>query len=306
MALMLTQVELPGGTVVSYLADSKGRRVSKRVDGVKVQGFLYQNALKPVVELDGNNNIVARFVYGSKSHVPDYMLKGGQTYRIISDHLGSVRLVVNSSTGTVAQRLDYDEYGVIINDSHPGFQPFAYAGGLYDVDTGLVRFGARDYDASVGRWLQSDPIGLKGGINTYAYVGGNPISFVDPFGLLRYNAPAPRTVPVAGATGAALQCVETCLQGRTNNPSLDLLITGGAETTGHSRNSHHSRGEACDIAGPNTNDVSTPDVMACATECGFGAGQYEQFPNNPNRDHCHLQLTPGNGVPALPAATGAQ
>ncbi len=84
---------------------------------------------------------------------------------------------------TVAQRLDYDEYGVVINDSHPGFQPFAYAGGLYDVDTGLVRFGARDYDASVGRWLQSDPIGLNGGWNTYAYVRGNPISRIDPLGL---------------------------------------------------------------------------------------------------------------------------
>jgi len=83
----------------------------------------------------------------------------------------------------VAQRLDYDEYGVVINDSHPGFQPFAYAGGLYDVDTGLVRFGARDYDASVGRWLQSDPIGLNGGWNTYAYVRGNPISRIDPLGL---------------------------------------------------------------------------------------------------------------------------
>ena len=110
------------------------------------------------------------------------MLKDGQTYRLISDHLGSVRLVINSSTGTVAQRLDYDEYGNVLNDSNPGFQPFAYAGGLYDVDTGLVRFGARDYDVAVGRWVQSDPIGLRGGLNTYAYVRGNPIMYVDPTG----------------------------------------------------------------------------------------------------------------------------
>ena len=150
---------------------------------MKVQGFLYQDKLNPVAELDGASNIVARFVYGTKGHVPDFMLKDGQTYRLISDHLGSVRLVINSSTGTVAQRLDYDEYGNVLNDSNPGFQPFAYAGGLYDVDTGLVRFGARDYDAAVGRWIQSDPIGLNGGLNIYLYVSADPINYIDPLGL---------------------------------------------------------------------------------------------------------------------------
>jgi RHS repeat-associated protein len=206
-------ISLPSrrATIVSYLADSKGRRVSKRVDGVKVQGFLYQDAPNPVAELDGNNAIVARFVYGSKSHVPDYMFKEGQTYRIISDHLGSVRLVVNSSTGTVAQRLDYDEYGVVINDSQPGFQPFAYAGGLYDVDTGLVRFGMRDYDASVGRWVQSDPIGLMGGLNTYAYVGGNPINYIDPLGLANISIGLRGGIfeGTVGAAGAVTGGVDT-------------------------------------------------------------------------------------------------
>lgn len=127
------------------------------------------------------------------------------------------------------------------------------------------------------------------------------MSFSDPLGLVRYNAPAPRTVPVTGDTLTALQCVEVCLQGSTNNPTLDLLITGGAETSGHSRRSHHSRGEACDIAGPRHNPVDTADVLTCAAQCGFGAGQFERFPSSPNRDHWHLQLTPGNGVPALPA-----
>jgi RHS repeat-associated protein len=152
------------------------------------------------------------------------------TYRIISDHLGSVRLVVNSSTGTVAQRLDYDGYGVVINDSQPGFQPFAYAGGIYDVDTGLVRFGARDYDATVGRWIQSDPIGLNGGLNTYAYVNGNPIGYTNPDGRLL----VPAAQCAAGFVGGYL-AADAYIQaqnerdgikkppglGDTNNPLVD-------------------------------------------------------------------------------------
>jgi RHS repeat-associated protein len=78
--------------------------------------------------------------------------KGGVTYRLITDQVGSVRLVMNTSTGAVAERVDYDEFGNVLADSAPGTQPFGFAGGLYDRDTGLVRFGARDYDPSTGRW----------------------------------------------------------------------------------------------------------------------------------------------------------
>lgn len=72
-------------------------------------------------------------------------------YRFITDHLGSVRLVANAETGQVVQRMDYDAFGRVLNAVNPGFQPFGFAGGLYDDDTGLVRFGARDYDAYSGR-----------------------------------------------------------------------------------------------------------------------------------------------------------
>jgi len=71
-------------------------------------------------------------------------------------------LVVNSETGAIAQRMRYDEYGQVLEDTNPGFQPFGYAGGLYDPDSGLVRFGARDYDAEIERWLAKDPIGFGG------------------------------------------------------------------------------------------------------------------------------------------------
>jgi RHS repeat-associated protein len=60
--------------------------------------------------------------------------------------------------GTPAQRIDYDELGRVLADSNPGFQPFGFAGGLHDVDTGLVRFGARDYGAVMGRRASKDPV----------------------------------------------------------------------------------------------------------------------------------------------------
>jgi RHS repeat-associated protein len=108
----------------------------------------------------------------------------GTTYRLITDHLGSVRLVVNVADGTVVQRLDYDAFGRVLNDTSPGFQPFGFAGGLYDADTGLVRFGVRDYDAYAGRWTAKDPISFKGGsANLYVYASNDPLNRIDPTGL---------------------------------------------------------------------------------------------------------------------------
>jgi RHS repeat-associated protein len=116
--------------------------------------------------------------------VPDYLVKAGVIYRLVLDQLGSVRLVVNSADGTIIQRLDYDEFGRVTQNTNPGFQPFGFAGGLYDSDTELVRFGARDYDAGPGRWLARDPIGFRGGDpDLFSYAGNDPVSNRDPTGL---------------------------------------------------------------------------------------------------------------------------
>ncbi|MCZ7591292.1 MAG: RHS repeat-associated core domain-containing protein [Kiritimatiellae bacterium] len=112
------------------------------------------------------------------------MMTTGNVYRIITDHLGSVRLVVDAQTGAVAQRMDYDEWGSVLEDTNPGFQPFGFAGGMYDPGTGLVRFGYRDYDPMTGRWLAKDPILFRGGqANLYLYCHGDPVNYIDPLGL---------------------------------------------------------------------------------------------------------------------------
>jgi RHS repeat-associated protein len=89
-----------------------------------------------------------------------------------------------NTTGQVAQRLEYDAWGQMVVDTNPGFQPFGFAGGLYDPQTGLLRFGARDYDPETGRWTTKDPILFAGGdTNVYAYVGNDPVNRFDPAGL---------------------------------------------------------------------------------------------------------------------------
>jgi RHS repeat-associated protein len=180
----LLTVGLPNGDLVEYLVDGMGRRVAKIKNGVLLKQWIYRDALKPVAELDGAGNLVAQFVYGAKSHVPDYVRRGGQTYRVVSDHLGSPRYVVNvANAGDVPLTASYTSFGEATGTGLD-WMPFGFAGGIYDDDSGLVRFGARDYDPNVGRWVSKDPIrfyGRQG--NFYVYVGNDPVNLNDPSGL---------------------------------------------------------------------------------------------------------------------------
>ncbi len=200
----LISVDLPGDVQIEYLIDGRDRRIGKKVNGQLAQGFLYEGQLNPVAELDGSGNIVSRFVYGEKANVPAYMIKGGATYRIISDHLGTPRLVVNVSTGVIAQRMDYDAWGNVLLDTNPGFQPFGFAGGIYDLYTGFTRFGTRDYDAETGRWTAKDSIGFLGGdTNLYGYVVSDPVNLADPSGRIIFSVAGAIIGAVASGAMAA-------------------------------------------------------------------------------------------------------
>ncbi len=216
---------LPDGTQITYLIDAANHRVGKNKNGQPVQRFLYAGGLLPVAELDASSAVTGVIVHGSKGNVPDYILRVNARYRIISDHLGSVRLVIDTSTGVIEQRMDYDEWGNVVLDTNPGFQPFGYAGGLYDSDTGLVRFGARDYDSELGKWTSSDPIGFQGSQgNLFLYAGADPLNSTDQTGLGSC---------ALGLQGGRLICTSDTVsqtpidQMFTTAPAVDIPVVSG-------------------------------------------------------------------------------
>ncbi|MCZ7619695.1 MAG: hypothetical protein M5U32_15880 [Myxococcota bacterium] len=238
----LRSVVLPDGEQLEYGIDGQNRRVAKKVCPAPctppatpqpVQGFLYGDQLRIVAELDGSNDVVSRFVYATRVNLPDFMVKGGVTYRILSDQVGSVRLVVNADNGAIVQRIDYDSFGVVTQDTNPGFQPFGFAGGLMDPDTGLVRFGARDYDPQVGRWTSKDPIRFDGRIpNLFAYGYQDPINQIDP------NGHEPRS-PAHGQPPNSQLDIPDGRGGRTTR----LFGSDGRATTDYDYGHDHGAGD---------------------------------------------------------------
>lgn len=211
----LKQVDFPGGRSILYVLDGRHRRVGKMGrqgtgEWQIEQAFLYSGS-QVVAELDENGQLVSRFVYGSRAHVPDYVVSfdgSGQPteYRIISDHLGSPRMVVRGgATLEVVATYEYDEFGIrtsVWEDEDFRGLPFGFAGGLYDGETGLVHFGAREYDPDIGQWTSRDPILFAGGdTNLYGYVLNDPVNLIDPSGLECEQNP-PRESPA--------ECIKRC------------------------------------------------------------------------------------------------
>lgn len=161
--------------------------MAKKVNGAIVRQWTYQTQLHPLAEYDGSGNLIQQFIYATRDHVPDLIIRGGTTYRVISDQTGSVRRIVEVSSGAIVHEMTYSPFGKVLSDSSPAWQPFGFAGGHYDGASGLVRFGARDYDPEVGRWTAKDLVGFDDGPNLYTYVDGDSVNYVDPTGAWRWE-----------------------------------------------------------------------------------------------------------------------
>jgi RHS repeat-associated protein len=199
-----------GGSTVNYLYNAFEQRVVKfdaPTAGVagKVPGgaryYMYDEQGHPIGEYDANGNPVYEVVYLNDTPVAvitqtrtgsgnTLNVKTNVSY-IYADHIDTPRVVVRSSDHAIQWRWDQAEaYGnTPPNDNPNSLGAFVFnlrfPGQLFDAESNLVYNHHRYYDASTGRYVQSDPIGVAGGINTYAYVGASPVSALDPSGLAR-------------------------------------------------------------------------------------------------------------------------
>ena len=127
-------------------------------------------------------NITKRFIYGAGIDNPIAYISGNTTYYYHTDEIGSVVAMSNSS-GQLVETYTYGPFGQSYDSSSIG-NPLRYAARRLDSETGHYYNRARYYEPKWGKFLQADPLGYQDGMNRYAYVGHNPVSFVDPMGTI--------------------------------------------------------------------------------------------------------------------------
>jgi RHS repeat-associated protein len=174
----LTKVTLPSGTSVSYKYDALGRRIQRSTSTGNRIDFVYDGE-DVILDKAGDGSVVAEYINGPGIDNKIRQKSGATTYYYIQDHLGSTKALTDGSGGVV-ERISYSAYGESTGSS---LTRYTYTGREADEVTGLIYYRARWYDPSMGRFISEDPIEFAGGSNWYAYVGNNPVNFVDPLGL---------------------------------------------------------------------------------------------------------------------------
>ncbi|MEF9406866.1 RHS repeat-associated core domain-containing protein, partial [Ralstonia solanacearum species complex bacterium KE055] len=282
------------GTTTSYLYNGLEQRVVKSGTNVPTGAtrYVYDEAGHLIGEYDQSGNAIQETVY--LGDTPIATLKNGTPYYIYADQIDTPRVITDTNNLMVWRWDQTDPFGATLPDENPtSLGAFTYnlrfPGQVYDAETGKHYNANRDYDPAGGRYVQSDPIGLDGGqFSTYAYVGGNPISSVDPFGLASctFTMSTGRlicmptdsqnssvNIPVAsGNNGGGQQC--------RNNPACTAIANHGPIPTGCWRWTNGTTSkpngrvlEPC--PGTNTNVTENRTLIrshSCANPFGPGLG----------------------------------
>ena len=179
---MLAQV-VSGSNTYSYTYDGLGNRVAKVENSTTTRYVVEPRSSTVLAETDASGNITAYYVYGLG--LISKITPSDETYYYHYDGLGNI-VAMTDSAGSVVNKYSYDAYGKVLSQVEAVSNPFKYVGlfGVIDEGNGLLYMRARYYDTAMRRFLNKDPIGFLGGdLNLYAYVRGNPVNWVDPWGL---------------------------------------------------------------------------------------------------------------------------
>jgi len=178
----MVQVANQNQPLASYAYNYMGQRVAKTTPST-ITHFLYDRARRLLAESNGATG-AAQTEYVWLDDMPLALVTSGNLYFVHPDHLGTPQKATDA-----AQNVAWDAvlrpFGQTEQQTFPSLTNLRFPGQYFDVEDGLHQNWFRDYDPSIGRYIESDPIGLRGGVNTYAYADGDPISKTDPAGLCK-------------------------------------------------------------------------------------------------------------------------
>lgn len=166
----------------NYLVNAFGQRVRKdRGTAATTTGYVYGPGNRMLGEYNWSGSGWTNYLWLGGKLVG--IVRNNTLYYVMGDHLGRPEIVTNASRAIV-WLANNEAFSRTVTIDAIGGVNLGFPGQYYDAETGLWNNGFRDYDASVGRYLETDPVGLAGGINPYAYVLASPVRFADPYGLV--------------------------------------------------------------------------------------------------------------------------
>jgi RHS repeat-associated protein len=197
------EAKLNGVTLATYVHNGLGERVKKAVPAGAVTLFHFAASGQLIATSDGAGANWTEYVW--LGAMPLAQVQNGTVYYAHADHLNAPQALTDASQAIVWDA-SFRPFGEVEAASGAVAQNLRFPGQYFDAETGTHYNYFRDYDPALGRYLQSDPIGLAGGLDTYSYVGGNPVRFVDPVGKSPAAAAA-CFIPGVGWVGCGVAAV---------------------------------------------------------------------------------------------------